>query len=223
VAGFLDLLTPPVRNELLRGARKVHVAAGTTYEVQRAAPIAFVVESGLIRLFVSSQEGRQASVVYLHPEDTYAALEIIPAARANLQALTDSTVLMLEPDNLARLATHNLAVSEATIRIMGRELARLVRIITVRSLGSMTERLAFDLLERSCEAQLRKGGELVCHATHEQLADSIGSVREVVARIVGDLRSKGVVVTSPRRIRVVDPVRLARIVRGLTGSEDPSN
>jgi CRP/FNR family transcriptional regulator, cyclic AMP receptor protein len=222
VAGFLDLLTPPVRNELLRGARQVHVPAGATYEVQRAAPIVFVVESGLIRLFVSSQDGRQASVVYLHPEDAYAALEIIPAARANLQALTDSTVLMLEPDNFARLATHNSSVSEATIRIMGRELARLVRIITVRSLGSMTERLAFDLLERSSEAQLRKG-ELTCHATHEQLADSIGSVREVVARIVGDLRSKGVVVTSPRRIRVVDPVRLARIVRGLTGSEDPSS
>jgi CRP/FNR family transcriptional regulator len=184
--------------------------------------MALVVESGLIRIFVSSEDGRQASVAYFHPGDAYAALDIIPTGPSNLQALTESTVLMLDPHNLTRLVTQNYAVSEATIRILGRALARLVRTITVRSLGSMTERLAFDLLERASETQLREG-ELVCHVTHEQLADSIGSTREVVSRIVGDLRRRGLLVTWPRQIRVADVTRLSWIIHGLLGSEGPAD
>jgi len=203
MAGFLDLLKPTDRDEVLRGSRRLHYPAGAAYHQDQAAPMALVVERGLIRVFVSSEDGRQASVAYFHPGDAYAALEIIPSGPANLQALTESTVLMLDPQNLTRLVTQNYSVSEATIRIMGRELARLVRVITVRSLGSMTERLAFDLLERASKTQLREG-ELVCHVTHQQLADSIGSTREVVSRMVRDLRRRRLLVTSPRHIRVVD-------------------
>lgn len=222
MAGFLDLLKPPARDEVLRGSRRLHYPAGAAYHQDQAAPMALVVESGLIRIFVSSEDGRQASVAYFHPGDAYAALEIIPSGPANLQALTESTVLMLEPDNLTRLVTQNYSVSEATIRVMGRELAHLTRIISVRSLGSMTERLAFDLLERASEAQLREG-ELVCRVTHEQLADSIGSTREVISRIVGDLRRRGLLVTSPRQIRVADVTQLSWIVAGVLGSESPAD
>jgi CRP-like cAMP-binding protein len=82
----------------------------------------------------------------------------------------------------------------------------------------MTERLAFDLLERASETQLRDG-RLVCHATHEQLADSIGSSREVVSRILADLRRRRLVVTSRGQIRVTDVTRLSWIVHGLLGTE----
>jgi len=180
--------------------------------------MALVVETGLSRIFVASEDGKQASVAYFHPGDTFAALEMIQTGPATLQALTESTVVMLDPDNLTRLMTENVSVGEAAIRVMGRELTRLVRVITVRSLGSMTERLAFDLLERASKTQLSEG-KLVCHVTHEQLADSIGSTREVISRIVGDLRRRGLLVTSPRQIRVVDVTQLSWIVHGLLGSE----
>jgi CRP/FNR family transcriptional regulator, cyclic AMP receptor protein len=218
MAGFLDLLETPDRDEVLRGSRRLHFPPGATYHQDQATPIALVVESGLIRIFASSKDGRQASVAYFHPGDAYATLEMIPTGPANLQALTESTLLMLDPDNLTRLVTENYSVSDAAIRIMGRELARLVRRISVRSLGSMTERLAFDLLERASETQLREG-DLVCRVTHEQLADSIGSTREVVSRIVGDLRRRGLLTTSPRQIRVTDVTRVSWIVHGLVGSE----
>ncbi len=218
MAGFLDLLKPPDRDEVVLGSGHIHYPAGAVYHHDDAAPIALVVESGLIRIFVSSEAGRQASVAYLHPGDAYAALDVIPTGPANLQALTASDLVMLDPNNLTRLVTQNHSVAEATIRMLGRVVARLVRVITVRSLGSMTERLAFDLLERASESQLREG-ELVCHATHEQLADSIGSTREVVSRIIGDLRRRGVLVTSPRRTRVTDVTQLSWIVHGLLGSD----
>jgi len=51
-------------------------------------------------------------------------------------------------------------------------------------------------------------------ATHADLADSIGSSREVVSRTVRDLRAVGIVETTPGMVRVIEPVRLSAIVRG---------
>ena len=220
MAGFLDLLTQSDRDLVLRGSARVSYPAGTVYRGRDARfRLALVVETGLIRIFIESEDGRQASVVYLHPGDIYAVLDILgPPGPQRLQAVQDSTVVLLDAGHLGRITAGNIGVAETAIRILGRELTHLVRIITVRSLGSMTERLAFDLLERASDAQLHDG-ELVSRVTHEQLADSIGSTREVVTRIVGDLRRSGVIATSPRRIRVIDPGRLARIVRGLVDPE----
>jgi DNA-binding transcriptional regulator LsrR (DeoR family) len=84
--------------------------------------------------------------------------------------------------------------------------------IAVRSLGNLPERLAFDLLERASRFQLA-AGKLEARATQEALAASIGSSREVVSRALKTLRDAGIVETSPGMTRVLDPVRLAEIVR----------
>lgn len=214
-AGFLDLLSSSQKDLVLRGSYHVSYPAGyVAYQTKVAPPLALVVEIGLIRLFVQSEDGRQASITYLHPGDIYAAGEVLPPGPANVQALEDARLLMIDAENLFHLATEDLAIAEASFRILGAVVRHLERIITVRSLGSMTERLAFDLLERACNTQLREG-ELLCRVTHEQLADSIGSTREVVTRIMGDLRRSGVVVTSPGRVRVLHAARLSQIVRGV--------
>lgn len=217
-AGFLDALSPSDRELVLTGSSRVSYAAGfVAYDRAVAKPFAAVAESGLVRLFVQSEDGRQASISYLHPGDIYAVGDMLPPGPAHIQALEDSVLLMIDPENLFRLAVINLAIAEVAIRTLGLVVRHLERIITVRSLGSMTERLAFDLLERASDAQIR-GGELLCRVTHQQLADSIGSTREVVTRLLGDLRRSGLVVTSPGRVRVVDATRLSEIVRGVLTS-----
>jgi CRP-like cAMP-binding protein len=84
--------------------------------------------------------------------------------------------------------------------------------IAVRSLGHIPERLAFDLLARACRSQLATG-KLEAHATHNDLAGSIATSREVVSRGLRDLRSAGIVETASGLTRVPDPDRLAEIVR----------
>src|SRR5579872_4794213 len=119
-AGFLELLSPTDRDLVLRGSSRLAYPAGAAY--RGAAPqLAMVIESGLLRIFVESEDGRQASVAYLHPGDTYAALEILPPPPANLQALNDSIVLTIDPANLTRLATENPSIAEVAIRALGNE------------------------------------------------------------------------------------------------------
>ncbi len=86
------------------------------------------------------------------------------------------------------------------------------RLIAVRSLGNIRERLAFDILERACRSQLNTG-RLDVRATQTHLADSIGSSREVVSRALKSLSVAGIIETAPGLVRVVDPVRLSAMVR----------
>lgn len=86
------------------------------------------------------------------------------------------------------------------------------RLIALRSLGDIRQRLAYDLLERACQSQLAVG-RLDARVTQADLAASIGSSREVVSRAMKGLRAAGIIKTAPGDVRVVDPVRLDDAVR----------
>jgi CRP-like cAMP-binding protein len=73
--------------------------------------------------------------------------------------------------------------------------------------------VAYDLLDRACQCQLVRA-KLEVRATHADLADSIGSSREVVSRTLRDFRAAGIVETAPGMVRVIQPQRLSAIVRG---------
>jgi DNA-binding transcriptional regulator LsrR (DeoR family) len=47
--------------------------------------------------------------------------------------------------------------------------------------------------------------------TQQQLADHVGTAREVVARVLRELREAGIVLTTKRQLEITDPARLAAI------------
>jgi CRP/FNR family cyclic AMP-dependent transcriptional regulator len=52
-------------------------------------------------------------------------------------------------------------------------------------------------------------GRLAALVNQQDLANSVGSVREVVARILHELRAASLVRTSPGRVEILDPVRMS--------------
>lgn len=81
---------------------------------------------------------------------------------------------------------------------------------------SVRERLAVLLLElvRTHGKRTDEGIELTIGLSQQEFAGSVGSSREAVARLLKDLRSREVVVTRRRRIVVLRPDVLRRIVAG---------
>lgn len=74
----------------------------------------------------------------------------------------------------------------------------------------MRERVARQLLDIAIETRSPVG--LVAPLTQQDLADSVGTVREVVARVLREFRDEGLVHTEPSRIVITDPDGLAAIV-----------
>jgi CRP/FNR family transcriptional regulator len=69
------------------------------------------------------------------------------------------------------------------------------------------QRVAVHLLDLA-SAQLHGRDSLTARVSQQELADAVGSVREVVARVLRDFRLAGIVTTSADAVVIVDATRL---------------
>jgi CRP-like cAMP-binding protein len=211
---FLSLLSDTNRRRVLEGSTREAFPPGSIAFHPEGPERPFVLERGLARVFASVPDGRQATVAFVHKSELAGATAIIShAPRVQIQVVVDSTLTILNMDRVRSLASSEIEVCDALAVHLAARVRADFRLISVRSLGNIRERTAYDLLDRACQSQLAVG-RLEIHATHADLADSIGSSREVLSRALRDLRAAGIVETAPGLVRVIDPKRLAGIVRG---------
>jgi CRP/FNR family transcriptional regulator, cyclic AMP receptor protein len=69
------------------------------------------------------------------------------------------------------------------------------------------------LLDLAATGQ-RPGAAPIARTSQQELADAVGSVREVVARVLRDFRAAGLVETAPDTVRILDPAALHDECRG---------
>jgi CRP-like cAMP-binding protein len=213
---FLALLPEVRQRELLAGSTQVDYPAGFVPFRPEDPPIAFLVERGLVRIFRSIPDGRQATVAFMHASELVGGIKIMGEhPTVSVQTVVDSTLTILQFETVRELAEIHTDLLTGIAKHLAAQLDSAFRLISIRSLGDITERLAYDVLERACRHQLG-AGRLEVRATHAELAESIGSSREVVSRALKGLRAAGLVITAPGVIRITEPVRLANIVRAFT-------
>jgi CRP/FNR family transcriptional regulator, cyclic AMP receptor protein len=216
---LLALLSDVNRRRLLENSRRESFPAGTVAFAAGGPGRTFVLRKGLVRVYWSIPDGREATVALIQPGNLVGGRNLVPGTAVmrgpslvSIQVVVDSTLILLDFDTVRSLAGTEVEVVTAIATQLAARVRYDIRMIAVRTLGNITERLAFDLLERACRSQLAVG-RLEARATHEDLAWSIGSSREVVSRALRGLRAAGIVETAPGVTRVRDPERLAEIVR----------
>jgi CRP/FNR family transcriptional regulator len=211
---FLSLLNDTSRRRLEAGSKRLDYRAGSLPHHASGPDRVFIVERGLIRIFWSDTDGRQATVAFMGSSELIGGTTMMGDqwAGGSLQAVVDTTLLMLDVGAARRAAATEIDVCAAVAIHLAAQVKNALRLIAVRSLGTVSQRLAFDILERACRKQLETG-HLEARVTHADLADSIGSSREVVSRTLSDYRAAGFVETAPRCVRVLKPMALAHAVR----------
>lgn len=78
---------------------------------------------------------------------------------------------------------------------------------------TVRQRVARHLLDLAAqESRTTRGTQavLTVRVTQQQLAEAVGTVREVVVRVLRDLRESDVIRTHAGRIDIVDPLRLSQ-------------
>jgi CRP/FNR family transcriptional regulator len=79
---------------------------------------------------------------------------------------------------------------------------------------ALTEAVAFQRLDQRLAAALLGRGSVVA-ATHQTLADELGTVREIVSRLLRRFERAGWIALARERIEVLDPVALRHTAGGL--------
>jgi CRP/FNR family transcriptional regulator len=80
----------------------------------------------------------------------------------------------------------------------------------IAELMQVIEEVAFHKLDQRLAGLLLGKGRLV-HATHQHLADELGSVREIVSRLLKGFAELGLVRLSREQVEILDPAGLRRI------------
>lgn len=81
--------------------------------------------------------------------------------------------------------------------------------VRIADLMQLVEEVAFRKLDQRLAALLLGKGRVV-HATHQQLADELGSVREMVSRLLKGFAEQGLVRLGREQVEVLDAAGLRR-------------
>jgi CRP/FNR family cyclic AMP-dependent transcriptional regulator len=160
-------------------------------------------------VYYEASDGRQVTIRYARPGDV---LGVVAAAGGpapvHTQALTDSTRLVMGMATLRSFAQHDPDVAWGMVEELSRMVYSLWHELADTAFASVPQRVARHLLEIAATQQ-ESGAPLVARVSQQELADLAGSVREVVARALRELKAEGIVRVTRSGITVLDPSRLA--------------
>jgi CRP-like cAMP-binding protein len=205
---FLGPLPPHVTEALLEDAQEVTVKAGVVFyrgaQHRETATIALVAD-GLVRTFLEGENGRQVTIRYAGPSDVVGAPAVVLAGLGDAEAqvrwadaggqsihgeaLRDTLVLKLSPARFVHLAKTEVSVAAAVATSLAHRAVESEQLLADGLFRSVRARVARHLMDLA----VRQGDRLVVTAGHQEIADAIGSVREVVSRTLVGMREEGVV------------------------------
>ena len=211
---FLAELPVELAGRLRDEGERADYPAGTTVYRAGSDPQAALVVRGLIRVYLSSPEGRQITVRYARPGDVLGIAVLVGGpASTGVQTVEPSSVFRISARTLITAARDDPRVSWAIAEELNRRLFDVLEQTAVNAFGSVRQRVAAHLLDLASDRQ-RPHGRLVAHVSQQELADAAGSVREVVARALRDLRVAGIVATTADSVVILDPARLHAAAEG---------
>jgi len=214
---FLARLPPEVGDGLRAEGERADYPAGTTVYRAGSDPRAALVVRGLLRVFLTSAEGRQVTVRYARPGDVLGIAVLVGGpASTSVQAVEPSSVFRISTRTLITAARRDPRVSWAIAEELNRRLYEVLEQTAVNAFGSVRQRVAAHLLDLA-SAQQHPRGRLAARVSQQELADAAGSVREVVARVLRDLRVAGIVATAADSVVILDPARLYAESGGAAG------
>jgi CRP-like cAMP-binding protein len=216
-ASSLARLPVPATQRLLTGARLVRIPAGavTHREGEEAEHLELVVE-GLVRAFVTAPDGRTLTFRYCRSGALIGAVSMYATGfrmPAGLQAMVHVRLLRFSPDVVRSAARHDPLVAEALLGELADRALTYIQEITGSAFSSVRQRVARHLLDLAAGEARATGSArqaLTVPVSQRQLAESVGTVREVVVRVLRDLRGAGMIGTYPDHIEILDPIRLSR-------------
>jgi CRP/FNR family transcriptional regulator, cyclic AMP receptor protein len=205
---FLADLPVEVAGRLRAEGERADYPAGTTVYRAGSYPRAALVVAGLVRVYLASLEGRQVTVRYARPGDVLGVAMLVGGpANVGVQAVEPSGLFRISSRTLTAAARRDPRVCWAIAEELNRRLYEALEQTAVNAFGSVRQRVAVHLLDLA-SAQQHPRGRLVAHVSQQELADAVGSVREVVARVLRDLRVGGIVATSADSVVILDAARL---------------
>ena len=194
---------------LAAGGTLSDISAGATVYTEAEAERFGVVVRGLLRVYMHTSDGRQVTVRYVRAGGLLGAPALVGGpAPVFVQALTDSAMYFMDGARVKRLVRVDAAVAWVFAEESVHRLYDVLEELAGNTFATVRQRVVRHLLDLAA-SRPASDGRLTALVNQQELANSVGSVREVVARVLHELRVASLVRTSAGRVEILDPVRMS--------------
>jgi len=210
-ASSLGTLPQDVIAQLMAGAKRRRIQARSMLNYEGEDSHFELVLAGLVRVQVQAADGRTMTVRYCRPGALLGAATLyalIPRP-FGIQALSDSELLSFRPAIVRGWADRDPRVARALLTETSERVLSFVAELSGHAFANVRQRIARHLLDLASDH--RHPDELLAPITQQELADAVGTVREVVVRVLRELRDEGTVQTGRGGIMIRAPERLSGI------------
>lgn len=205
---FWQHLKEADREFLLSHVQEAHYHSGEaihTGELRCLGPL--FVRSGILRVYLLSDEGKEATIARIHPDEVcvLSASCILSSITfdAQIDAETDCHLLVIPSSAFAELMRRNIYVENFIYHIITEHFSDVITAVERMFFLSLRQRISAFLIDESARQ------ETSCLAlTQEQLARAIGSAREAVSRNLKPLVQDQILEITRGEIRILDKNKL---------------
>lgn len=191
-----------------REATYIEAPAGTVLFESSGPCQAFpMLLSGSVRVAKTGANGRELQLYRVLPGEsciiTSSCLLGEAAYPARGVAESNLTAVVVPRPLFTQLIEQHSPFRAVIFRLFGERLAELMQLV---------EEVAFRKLDQRLAALLLAKGEIV-NATHQNLADELGSVREIISRLLKNFEDRGLVALKREQIQVLDATALRAVAQ----------
>ncbi|HAX26161.1 MAG TPA: Crp/Fnr family transcriptional regulator [Thermomicrobiales bacterium] len=163
-----------------------------------------IVETGLVRVFKTSAEGREQVLRLMRPGEAFSDVPVFDggAYPASADIVEASTVLAIPRDALMPLMDRYPAIAIGGLQNISSRLRHMTALVEDLSLRRVMSRVARLLLENPNEI----------HLTQSQMASMVGTAREMVNRSLHTLEDRGIIQLRGQEITILDAAKLADVI-----------
>jgi CRP/FNR family cyclic AMP-dependent transcriptional regulator len=157
----------------------------------------FTIVQGRIKVTILGDDGREIILSVLGPGDFFGEMALLDNEPRSATAIAaeDAELLSLHRTDFQSTIGDNPAISHALIRILTARLRRANHQISTLALLDVYGRVARVILDMAREEgrRLKDGRIAFRRATHQEIANRIGTTRETVTRMLKDLERQGLI------------------------------
>lgn len=154
---------------------------------------------GRVKIFAAGDEGKEIVFGERGPGSYVGELALLAGGKrtASVETLEDSEFLVLTQDSFNRLISDHPDIARVLLRDLARRACDLSDDVSAFALLDVYGRIA-KLLEGSAAEE--GGRSITGRLTHQDIADRVGASREMVSKILKDLRVGGYIEVDKKRI-----------------------
>ena len=206
---LLKSLSQPELQKLSdRTVRKLFTAGELLFSEGEPCNGLHVIALGKVRIFKTSISGREQVLAVNGPGETVAELPVFDGGPypASALAVDDAEIAFISRRDFQAFCLEHPEVALKVLSVVGARLRRLVGLIEELSFTTIRQRLISVLvkLAQSSGRKTERGVEFLLPATHQELANQLGTVRELISRNLMRLQAEGLLDVDARQIVVKD-------------------